>query len=243
MQELDLRVLLNVLLQRLKWIVLAAVILSMIMGGYTLLFVDETYSSTCSMYIMNLNSLDNGQASGNTGLSSSGLAASQQMVNEYIALLKSNKVIDDVAVALQQQGYTMSNKQIRSTLKMVPKDETALLEISCTTTDPILSKAICDALMDSAPEKVKQVMLELGTITPVDAASVGRRIGPSRSRGFMLGGVIGLVLSYGVFLLVYMLDNTVKSEQELKLRMDVTVLGAVPDLHPAQIKKGGKPNA
>ncbi|MBQ8684512.1 MAG: hypothetical protein IJ518_08385 [Clostridia bacterium] len=240
MQELNLRVLLGVLIQKLKWIIVAAVVIAMVMGGYVALFVEASYASTCSMYVMNLTSLDNGQASSNTGISASGLSASQQMVNEYISLLKADMVIDDVASQLRQQGYEMSNREIRSTLTMTSKNGTSLLEIRSTTNDPIKSKAICDALMDTAPEKIKRVMLDLGTITPVDYADQGSRVSSGALRYAAMGGVIGAVLAYAFFLLLYLMDNTVKSEQDLKNRLDVTVLGAVPDLHSAGNKKGGK---
>lgn len=237
MQELNLRTLIGVLLQNLRWIFLFALVLALIVGGYNAFFVPDTYASTCSMYILNLTSSDNGTASMTTGISTSGLSASQQMVNEYSALLKSDMIIDDVAASLQERGFpAMTNKQIRATLKMSPKDETALLEIRSTSTDPDLCQAICDAIMECAPDKIKETMLDLGTVNPVDYADRGVRVNSGALRSAAIGGVISGVLAYAFFLLLHMLDNTIKSEQDLRVRLNVTVLGSVPDLHPGQKK-------
>ena len=239
MQELNLSTLLNILLQKLKWLVLVAAVVAVLAGGYVALFVETSYASTCSMYVMNLTTTDNGQANSSTGISTSGLSASQQMVNEYISLLKADMIIDEVASILRQQGYNMTNRQIRATLSMAPKDETALLEIRSTTEDPAKCKAICDALMEIAPEKIKKVMLGLGSVSPVDYADEGTRVSSGALRYAVISGVIGFFLGYAFFLLLFLMDNTVKSEQDLKMRMDVTVLGAVPDLHPTSKTKGG----
>ncbi|MBQ9859531.1 MAG: hypothetical protein IJO76_02495 [Clostridia bacterium] len=241
MQELNLKTLVDVLLQNLKWILIFGIILAVLFGGYKEFFVEDSYASTCSMYVMNLTTTDNGTASTTAGISSTGLTASQQMVNEYIALLKSNMIIDDVAVILHQQGYDLTNKQIRATLRMSSKDESALMEIRATTSDPALCKAICDAIMATAPAKIKKVMLNLGSINPVDSANLGTRVSSGSLRTAFIGGVIGCVLAYGLFLLLNMLDNTIKSEQDIRIRLNVPVLGSVPDLHPGQSskKKGG----
>ena len=241
MQELNLKTLIGILLQNLKWILIFGVVLALLFGGYKEFFVEDSYASTCSMYVMNLTTTDSGTASTTAGISSTGLTASQQMVNEYIALLKSDMVIDDVAAALRSQGYNLTNQQIRTTLRMTSKDESALMEIRSTTSDPVLCKAICDAIMETAPAKIKKVMLNLGSINPVDYANPGSRISSGSLRTAFIGGVIGCVLAYGLFLILYMMDNTVKSEQDIRMRLNIPVLGSVPDLHPGQTskKKGG----
>ena len=117
-----------------------------------------------------------------------------------------------------------------------------MLQIKSTTKDPLLSKAICDAILDCAPEKVTTVMLGLGSVSPVDVAENGVKVGPSILRNGVLGALVGLILSYGVFLMLHLLDNTIKEEKDLKQRFNVNVLGAVPDMNPGaqSKKKGGK---
>lgn len=239
MQEMNISVLWELLLNHIKAIAITMVSVAALLAVGTGLFVEDTYASQCTMYVMNIST----DAAGNTSsISTSGLAASQQMVNEYITILRSNNVIGQVAKSLKAQNYELSVAEIRSTLSMQAVDDTAMLQIKSTTKDPLLSKAICDAILDCAPEKVTTVMLGLGSVSPVDVAENGVKVGPSILRNGVLGALVGLILSYGVFLMLHLLDNTIKEEKDLKQRFNVNVLGAVPDMNPGaqSKKKGGK---
>ena len=48
-------------------------------------------------------------------------------------------------------------------------------------------------------------------------------------RNAILGGVFGLLLSCGLILVRYLMDNTIKDEKDLKTRFNVNVLGVVMD--------------
>ena len=134
----------------------------------------------------------------------------------------------------------MTNSAILRTINMESNEETSLLRVTVTTSNPQLSKAVCDALAEAAPGTIKEVMMGMGSISILDSAHTGVRVGPHVSRNIIIGGMIGFVLSYGLFLVLHLLDNTVHDEHELKNRLDVTVLGSVPTLENGRTKKGGK---
>ncbi len=238
MQEMNIRVLLGILLRHIKVIALAGLVVALLLVGYSMVFVPDRYASQCSMYVMNIST----DAAGNTsGISTTGLAASQQMVNEYITILRSNYVIEDVVAELKKQNYTnISMGTVRGALSMEAVNGTAMLRITSTTGDPALSKAICDALMKSAPEKVTTVMLGLGSVSPVDKAAKGSPVSKNTVRNGVLGAAIGMVLAYALYLILFLTDNTIKEEKELKERFNVNVLGVVPDMNPEAGKKAKK---
>lgn len=234
MKELDLRVLWDLLLRNLRIIILFVTVVAVIFAGVTVIFQEDTYRSKCSMYVMNITQDSAGQT---TGISSAGLDASQRMVNEFIAILRSDSVIADVQQELKELNYNYSVASIKSMLSMSAVNETALLQIATTTPDPQLSKAMCDAIQRCAPQKVQDVMLGIGTITVVDEAQTGVRVQPNTARNGVLGGIIGFILSYGIFLINHLLDNTIKDEKDLKTHFNVNVLGVVPNFNPHGDKK------
>lgn len=236
MQELDIRAVIGALLSKLRWIVISTVVVALAFGVYVKFFVKSTYKSEVQMYVSNYTDIATAP-----GASTSGLSASQLLVNEYIVILKNDAVLSQVAAQLREQGegYVMTNSAIRGAVRMSSVDETAMLNIAVTTTDPDLSKAICDAFAAVAPAQLKEVM-EMGTIKPMESAKPGVKVGPSIPKNAILGGAIGFVISCFIVLLLYMMDNTVTSERELKRRLNVTVLGEVPSLQPK--KKGEKKN-
>ena len=54
----------------------------------------------------------------------------------------------------------------------------------------------------------------------------------------IIGAMIGFVISCGIVLVLFLADNTVTGERELKRRLNVTVLGEVPSLVPKQKGEG-----
>lgn len=234
MRELNFRVLLDLLFRHIKMVLLAGLALALLMATYTFFFVSDTYASKCSMYVMNIST----DAAGNTtGISTTGLEASQKMVNEYITILRSNYVIGDVVKMLKKEGYQMSVDGIRSALTMQAVDDTAMLQITATTGDPDLSRLICEALMKSAPDKVTKVMLGLGSVSPVDAPQDGKKVNIGLMRNTAVGFIGGCAVIYLFFLALFLMDNTIKEEKELKERFNVNVLGVVPDMNPEAGKK------
>ncbi len=237
MQELDIRAIFFALLSKIKWIILSTVVLAIALGVHAKFFIDSTYRSEVQMYVSNYTDLANAP-----GASTSGLSASQLLVNEYIVILKHDEVAGKVAAQLREQGegFVLTNGAIKSAVAMSSVDETAMLKITATTTDPELSKAICDAYAAVAPDLLK-VKMQMGTITPMgDEAKVGTKVGPNVLKKAFVGGALGFVIACAVVLVLYMLDNTVTGEREIKRRLNVTVLGEVPNLQPE--KKGAKKN-
>lgn len=234
MREMDLRVFWGVLLRNMKVIVVVAILMALVVGGATEILTEDTYSSKCTMYVMNITK---DAAGDTTGISSAGLDASQRMVGEYIQLLKSDLVLSDVQARLLQKNHKMSVSSIRSALSMAAVEETALLKITATTGNPDLSKDICDALQECAPDHVREVMLGIGHVAPVDVASRGSLRGPQTAKNAVLGAVLGFVIACGFSIMMYLMDNTVKDEKDLKARFEVNVLGVVPNFESVESPK------
>ena len=232
MQELDIRAIFAVLLSRLKWIILVTVVTAAIGGAYAKFMLSPTYQSSCEMYVSNYNDLKEAH-----GASAGNLSSSNALVKEFVVVIKNDLVISDVAAELKAQGYSLSNGAIRGSLSLSSVDETAMLKIVANTGDPYLCKAICDAVQKAAPAKLMEIM-EMGSIKTMAPAGIGYQTGPNNGRYVTIGAVLGFVLTCGIILLIYILDTTVKDERDLKMQLNVTVLGEVPSL--TQEKKGGK---
>lgn len=234
MREINIRVFWELLLRNLRPILVVMAVFAAAFAAYTSAFTADTYTSTCSVYVMNITKDSAGTIS---GISAAGLDASQRMVSEYITMLKSTRLLSEVHDRLQEDGYSISVSGIRNALTLTSVDETAMLQIKATTGNPALSQRICTELQDVAEERVKEIMLEIGYVSTVDEPSTATKTSPPVVRNGILGALIGLVLTYGFFLLGYLMDNTVKEEKDLKDRFDVNVLGAVPNFNPAPVRK------
>lgn len=229
MREMDLRVFWGILLRNMKVIVVVAAVMALLVGGATEVLTEDSYSSKCTLYVMNIT-----EGGDITGISSAGLDASQRMVAEYIQILKSDMVLSDVQSRLLQRNHKLSVSQIRSALSMAAVEETALLRITATTGNPDLSKDICDSLQACAPDHVTNVMQGIGHVAAVDVANRGSLKTPQTARNTVLGAILGFVISCGFAIVMYLMDNTMKDERDLKARFEVNVLGVVPNFEAAE---------
>ena len=159
MKEIDLRVFWGLFVKNITAIGIAVLVVAVLASGATILFTEDMYVSKCSMYVMNITKDDQNTV---TGISVSGLDASQRMVDEFIQIVRSESVLVNVQDILHRQNYDMTIGQIRNALQMSSQNDTALLQITATTENPHLSKALCDAVQQCAPGKVNEVMLGIG---------------------------------------------------------------------------------
>ena len=227
MKELDLRSFFLVLLQNLRLIIAVAVAMAVIFGVATGLMTEDTYSSRGSAYIMNISkeSIDGSY----TGISANGLDTSQKLVSECIVMIKSNRVMNEVAEKVNARGFNVTGEQVRSSLTMTAVEDTALLRFVVKTSRPDLSQVICEEMLKNAPGIVEKAMSELVSIEKFDEASKAEVNEPMVARNAILGGIFGLLLTCGLILVRYLMDNTIKDEKDLKTRFNVNVLGVVMD--------------
>lgn len=227
MKELDLRSFFLVLLQNLRLILAVTVAMAIVFGVATGLLTNETYYSRCSAYIMNISKeVENESYS---GISANGLDTSQKLVDECIVMIKSNRVMNAVAEKVNAHGYNLTAADVRASLGMTAVEDTALLRITSTTENAELSEVICTEVLATAPSIVEGAMNELVSIEPFDFPEKATANAPLIARNGILGAVFGLLLSCGLILVRYLMDNTIKDEKDLKDRFNVNVLGVVMD--------------
>lgn len=238
MKELDLRSFFLVLLQNLRLIFAVTVAMAIVFGVATGLLTQDTYSSRCSTYIMNISrditmteTDEDGTAAKKeyTGISANGLDTSQKLVDECIVMIKSNRVMNAVAEEVNAHGFDVTGADVRASLSMTAVEDTALLRIVCTTEDAELSEVICKEMLETAPSIVEKAMNDLVSIEEFDQPDEAVVNAPRIARNGILGAVFGLLLSCGLILVRYLMDNTIKDEKDLKDRFNVNVLGVVMD--------------
>ncbi len=229
MPELDLRAVFRLLLARLHWIVLAAIAGAVVLGGYAALFVPEQYTSSAKIYVSNVD--PDYDANATTG---GNLSASEQLVKTIQVAALSNSSLEDAAHRL---GNRVTPGGLQGAVTFVPIAETSFLQISVTNTDPAFAKEVCQVMADVTVAAFSRTG-EVGVATVFDEASEAYKTSPNVARNALLGGLVGLILAVAVVVLRLFLNDTVRDKYDLRMRMDVPVLGEIPSFDLAV--KGGK---
>jgi len=232
MQRIDLQMILKLLLAKLRWLVLFAVVGAVLCGGFAKFFMQEKYTSGVSMYVSNIADA----AQQESAASYSNLTSSEWLVLTYTEVLQYSASLEKVLPLLSRN---VTVQQLSEMVSVSGIEDTAMMRIRVTADDPVFAAEVCNALAGMAPEILENV--ESGSVRVIGEARRGVKTSPNIPRMVVIGLLVGFVLSALVVVLRYLLDNTVKTEADLKARLQVPVLGTVPGFEQEQ--KGGGKNA
>lgn len=210
------------LLARKAWIVLlAAVICCSAVLLYTMNFVSPKYEASVTMYVNNKSNQE-----GNA-ITSNDLTVATKLVNTYINIIKSDRVLEKVVA---ETGTSVSPASMRNMISAASLNDTEMFRVTVTSQEPELSAKLANAIADIAPAEISQI-IQGSSAEIVDHAKVPTtHSSPNYSMSGVLGFVVGALLAVAVIILAQALDVRVKSEDDLAEICSVPVLGTIPDV-------------
>ena len=216
--EIDLKELFFIIWRKVVIILLVGLVAALAAFLYTSYVVDPIYESKTRIYVMNNNQ-------DNTSVTYSDLQTGSQLTKDFRELVVSRPVLEEV-ISVLNLDYA-PNQLMRKITVTTPAD-TRILQIAVTDTDPFVAKQIADAVRDAAGDKIKSVM-EIERLNVVEDGSLPNTpISPNKRLYTMIAGLLGLMLATGVVILRHMLDDTVKTPDDIEKYLNVSVLGMIP---------------
>ena len=221
--RIDLVKLFRFILKRV-WIVILCAAIGF--GGYYLYTVNmktDMYTASGTMYVYNGNpNLVNYQYTSVNDLNSA-----VQLLDTYMVVVKSAKVMNAVAERLSVQYPGITPEIISKTLSMGSVSGTGVLKVNCRTTDAQLSADICNAVLDVAPQEIIRVV-SAGGIEIIDYA-VTPLLPDSRSpvRKGIIGALAGMVLAGGFLLVLFLMNHRITAAKELADNFTPPVLASI----------------
>ena len=178
------------------------------------------YSSTATLYILRQN-----EATA-TGNSDSDFSLALKVVNDCDYLLKSHSVLDEV---IQELNLETDYKTLSKSISTSNPENTRILEVTVESDSPENAKRIVDAICEIGQEQITEAMgfqqvnlYEHGTLNdkPCNATSMTT---------YMLVGMIAAVLVYSIYLIIYLLDDRIRTEEDIERYLGLSVLGDIPN--------------
>ena len=220
--EIDLKDLLVLLIRRIWIILLCALTAGALAYVYTANFITPLYRASVTIYVNNLSA----QAAQSVDYISAGnLATSQQLVNTYVNIIRSRTVLEKV---VEETGMNVTADDIRDMLSASSIDETEIFEVYVTSPNPEQAAEIANAVAQVAPGVIADIV-EGSSTKVIDYAVVPTaRYYPSFRSNTLVGCCIGGALAAAVLALRFMMDTSVKSEEDLEEMFQLPVLGSIP---------------
>ena len=213
--EFDLVELFYRLMEKLKYIILAAVICATIAGVWVNHFVTPMYTATSKLYVLNTN---------DSVLNLSDLQLGNYLAADYMDVFSNWHVHERV---IERLDLPYSYSQISSMISVSNLEGTRIIAISATTDTPELSKSIADAYASVVSEFIAERMRTDRPTLLQEALLPSYPSSPNKSRTIVLGFLAGMLTVCGIVAVQMKFDDKIRSSEEMKKYFNVPTLGMI----------------
>lgn len=223
-EVIDLLELAHVLLRKWWLIALCLIIGAASAFGVTKFAMTPQYTASSMIYILT-------ETTSVTSLAD--IQIGDSLAQDFMILGKSRPVVERV---IKQLDLNASYKEVVDSIVFENPTDSHILKISVTNPNPELAAEIANALAEATKAQIADVM---GTDEPnsVEEAIIPEHpSSPNTMKNTMLGALLGLVLSCGVLIVLHLMDDTIKEEEDVRKYLHLNTLAALP----LEKKRGGK---
>ncbi|WNZ88990.1 Wzz/FepE/Etk N-terminal domain-containing protein [Streptococcus iniae] len=184
----------------------------------SMFLIKPSYTSTTRLYVINRQQSDN--------LTATDLQAGGYLVNDYKEIITSRDVMHDV---IAKENVSMSPEELSQMIKVTVPADTRVISISVNNHEPQKAKDLANAVREVASEKIKDVT-KVQDVTALEKAQLPTKpSSPNSKRNAVMGLLVGAVLSIFAVILKEVLDDRVKSPEDVEDVLGMTLLGMVPN--------------
>ncbi len=217
--ELDFKDLLLMLWQKIYWVITAAVLGGAVAFLVSYFMMTPIYSATASLYVYN------GEKTANR-VSQSDLVASQQLVETYIVIIKSDSVLEEVS---RRTGDEFTAEEIRDMLSAQATNGTEAFTITVENKDPETAQRLVNTIIEVIPSEIIRVV-KAGAVEIIDRAKVPEDpSSPNIPLNTAVGILLGFILCVAIIIARSMFDTTIHTEDDLS-EFNIPILGVIPAL-------------
>ena len=217
--EIDLLELLMVMKKHLSAILLAGIVGLVIMFAYTSFLVTPLYSASSMMYVMP----DNSNSMNSSTLSD--MQVGQQLTSDYSSMIKSRSFMEDV---IKKLNLTIDYQQLLGKVEVTNPTSSRILQVTVNDPNPQTAADIANEMASVAESKLKEITGMQAIKIYEEAAVPDRPSSPSLKKNCALGLLAGIVLAIAVITILYLLDDTIKTEDDIEKYLGMTTLAVLP---------------
>ena len=221
MEEIDLKEIFRVVWEQKATVILLVAIFMVIGFIYSSFILVPVYTATTKLLLIQTAGQEDGKA-----ITSSDVTLSNNLLETYKNLLKSNDLV--IRPVIANLGLDDSEGSIIKSISITSQTNTQIINLSVKNTNPEKAAQIANEIAKVFIE-VEKDLYQLDNVHITDYAEVPT--GPSNvnhARDIIIFGAIGFVLAIVYIFIVFMLDNSVKSQEDVEKNIKVPVLANIP---------------
>ena len=211
--EIDLLEIFYALKKKILLVLMVALAGGCIAAAYTQFLMTPIYSSTSSILVLS-------KETTLTTLADLQLGAS--LTSDYTVLITSTPVMEQV---ISDLDLDMTAEQLKGSVSINNPTDTRILEITVNNTDSKMANEIANVSSSYIGDKMEVIppkIIEVGKIATV-------RTSPSVKKNAALGFLLGFLACAAIVVVYAVMDDTIKTEEDIEKYLGVSVLAKVPD--------------
>lgn len=217
------------------WLIL---LVALLLGGAAYAFskfvIPEEFQSTTKIYVLDKESGSGGQST------YTDLQVGSQLTKDYAELITSRTVIEKV-IADNHLESVYDYKAFLKKVEVNTPTDTRIVSITVTDTNPALAQALADDIRVEASDLIIDTM-QINAVNTYEVANLPtEKSAPNCSKWALIGALLGALLVGGTVTLQYILDDTIKTSEDIEQYLGLSTLALIPlDENIGGAEKGKK---
>ena len=227
-EPIDLQSLLLRILSHWLIIILCAVAGAAAMGWYSYNRVTPLYRATAKLYVVN---------NKDSAVNMTDLSISATLAKDYLQVFDNWHVHEMV---LERTGLNYSYSGVGSMISVTNPDNTRILAITATSSDPEEAQLLANTYAEVAREFINVKMETSAPSIFEEALLPTYPINNNKMQNIMLGFFAGLLIPCGLIVIRFLMDDFIRTPEDIQRAVGVPVLGTVMMQNERAIEKQRK---
>mgnify|MGYP002800678550 FL=1 len=122
----------------------------------------------------------------------------------------------------------MTTEELKNSITTENAAESRILTIGVENEDPKMAKEIADALRESVSIQITEIM-EADAVNTIEEANLPTDpSSPSTMKNIAIGGLLGILIAAGIIILIFVLDDTIKTPDDVEYYLGLNTLTSIP---------------
>ena len=229
--EVNVGELIFVLLRRWWIILLCGIVAATAFLIGTKVLITPKYQSVTKIFVLSQQDVNY--------LTSTDIQLSSYLTKDYAELIKSRTVAQEV---IKRLDLDMSPDTLMSQVSVQTKSDTRIVTIIVLNEDPELAQELANVIREVSAKQIVDVM-GVEAVNMVDEANLPvSPSSPNVSKNMLMGAAWGFLLAIAVILIRYLLNDTIKNDEDVERYLNLNVLASIPNVETTttKTKNGGK---
>lgn len=226
--EIDLRELFFELKKKIWFIIAGLLIGAAVTGAYSKFLITPQYKSEAKLYVLSKET---------TLTSLADLQIGSQLTQDYKVLVVSRPVLQGV---VDHMKLDMTYRELEKKMTIDNPNNTRILTLTIEDPNPYLAKAIVDEIANTASDYIGEIMEMVPPKLIEDGEVATVKSSPHVLKNTIIGGILGLLLVCGIIVVRVILNDTVKSEEDVSKYLELPVLAVIPKKGNGSDRKKGQ---